>query len=404
MKPIVGILISTMFLLFGPYMFCLTAHGQENDDTQHKPWWDHPKVCIAYGSIGGKDEPIDAFELFHLAGVKALVGSSLSESEIERAAKEGINLIGLGYAWGIPHRIPSCRSAVNGKGQITTAACMFSEPFWDATIRKPVINAVRLSVKHPNVVGFFVDSEQYGIQPRLKVCFCDDCWSHFMAHKGMKENVPSTQREAWLEREDTPSLKEYMKWTEDRLAKQYRELADEIHAINPYFVLGNLPGNPDHWYNAGMARGVATEKAPFFVMLESTYACAPGYGTHPKRGGWEPGFARVKGEYDRMGIPYRVLGGIWLTVNSKEKADPRYTRDVFQLYDQAYRLGARPDSDGYWFGPVNQITSLSHFRANYPGNAMREYWLALRSVNRLMGIQVNGDERQALDFLRRMDD
>ena len=386
-------------------MLCAVAYGQVNDNTQDKLWWDHPKIAIVYGGVSGAEEPIDSLELLRISGITAVVGGVSSEAMIQRAADKGINLIGLGYAWGIPHAIPSCRSAMNDKGQISTAACPFSEPFWDANMRKPVMHMVRRSLEFPNIVGYFVDSEQYAIYPRTPACFCHDCWEKFMKYKGLAgTQVDETERGQWLESPDTPSYEEYIDLVVERLAEQYRELADAAHALNPTFVFGNLPGNPRDWQCAGMARGTATDQAPFFSLLENTYASEPGYGSKPERGGWEPGFVKDRAGFDRMGIPYRILGGSWLTVNTKEKADKRYTRDVFQLYDQGHRLGGHHASDGYWFGPVGQILSQEHFRKNYPGSAIREYWLAVRSINRLLGIEVPDDEGEVLQYLRRIDD
>lgn len=400
-RLITGIMASAIIM----HISYMVSYGQTDDSAQDRLWWDYPKIAIVYGGVGGENEPIDGLELLRLSGVTAVVGGVSSDSMIRRAAAKGIHLIGLGYGWGIPHAIPSCRSAVNDEGQISTAACPFSEPFWEATIRKPVMDTVRRSLEFPNVAGFFVDYEQYGVYPRMRICFCDDCWERFLEHKGLRgTKVDPSERGKWLESPDTPSREEYVDLVEARLAEQYRELAEEAHEINPTFVFGNLPGNPGDWYCAGMARGVATDKAPFFALLENTYACAPGYGTKPERGGWEPGFVQDRAEFDRLGIHYRILGGAWLTVDSKEKADPRYTRDVFQLYDQAHRLGGHPASDGYWFGPVSQIISRDHFRKHYPGSAIREYWLAVRSINRLLGIDVPGDEHEVLQFLRRIED
>src|SRR5512145_3370759 len=100
-------------------------------DQSNKQWWDRPKIVMAYGGIGGPSQPIDGFKLLRLAGVTALVGGVSNEAINEHAKEHGVNLIGLGYAWGIPHYIPSCRNAMNEKGQISTAACPFSEPFWE---------------------------------------------------------------------------------------------------------------------------------------------------------------------------------------------------------------------------------------------------------------------------------
>ena len=61
-------------------------------------------------------------------------------------------------------------------------------------------------------------------------------------------------------------------------------------------------------------------------------------------------------------------------------------------------------SNGYWFDPVQQIIDRSYFRSRYPGYNIRDYWLALRSANRLLGIPVPEDESWALHYLRRIDD
>lgn len=397
---------------------CTSAYGQNAE----KAWWDRPKIAIAYGGVGEENEPIDGFKLLKLAGVTALVGGTSPDSMVQRAEKEGINLIGLGYAWGIPHSIPSCRSAVNEKGQIATAACPFSEPFWEATIRQPVLETAKQSVKFSNVVGFFVDSEQYAVYPQISVCFCDDCWRNFLEYKGIKDtNVDVKEYSLWLvengylkgrelrENEEpsvypkAPFSGEYIDWVIDRFTEQYRMLAEEAHAINPKFVFGKLPEDPHFWYDIAMMKGTATAEAPFFILREGTYACAPSYGSKPERSGWDPNFAQVRDELDKYNVPYRILGGIWLTIDSKEKADKRYTRDAFQLYDQAYRLGSPNESDGYWFGPVGQIIVRENYRQHYPGNDLREYWLALRSVNRFLGIYVPDDETKVLQFLRRID-
>lgn len=412
-------LIDDIIALICTGIYATTACGIGMDD---KLWWNRPKIAIAYGDVGGANEPIDGLKLMKLAGVTALVGG-VSDSLAQRAKEEGINLIGLGYAWGIPHSIPSCRNAINEKGQISTAACPFSEPFWERTIYKPVMETARKSLKFSNIVGFFVDSEQYAVYPRMTLCFCDDCWERFLSYKNLQYpeiNVSMRAKwlaekdylrgrhpqnhEKWMENPEAPFFGEYVSWVEDRLTEQYKRLADEVHKLNPKFVFGKLPEEPSYWYEVGMVRGTATDQAPFFVMTEGTYACAPSYGSKPARSGWEPGFDQLRKEMDNLGVNYRVIGGIWLTVDSKEKADPRYTRDVFQLYDQAHRLGSHPASDGYWFGPIQQIIIRDYFRQHHPGSEIRDYWLALRSINRLLGIQTPYNEQEALNYLRSIDD
>ncbi|MBM3210956.1 hypothetical protein FJZ33_01965 [Candidatus Poribacteria bacterium] len=395
----------TALMYAGIYISCNLAYGQVNSINDSEPWWEHSKIAIAYGDVGRENESIDGYKLLHLAGVTAIVGGIPSDDMIQSAAAESINLIGLGYAWGIPHAIPSCRNAVNEKGQISTTACPFSEPFWEVTIRQPVLRTAQYSLKYKNVVGFFVDSEQYAVYPNINVCYCDNCWEHFIEYKGLKlPEIDASERVKWLESHNPPLNSEYIEYVIERFTEQYGKLAEEVHTLNPLFVFGKLPEAPTYWYDIGMALGTATNKAPFFVLLEGTYACSPGYGSNPTRSGWEPGYEQLRLELDRLNIPYRVLGGIWLTINSKEKADKRYTRDVFQLYDQAYRLGSHPASNGYWFGPVGQIINRDYFRQHYPGSDIRDYWLALRSVNRLLGIPIPEDEKLALQFLRKIDD
>jgi hypothetical protein len=409
-------------LVAGSIILC-SLYTFVDDQNIEKDWWDYPKIAIAYGGFSVENESNDGFKLLRLAGVTALVGGTSPDSMVQHAEKEGIRLIGLGYAWGIPHSIPSCRSAVNEKGQITTAACPFSEPFWEGTIRRPVLETAKQSLKFPNIVGFFVDSEQYALYPNLSVCFCENCWRNFLDYKGIKEvNIDIKDYSLWLvqngylkgrelrENEEpskypkAPFTGEYIDWVIERFTEQYRKLAKETHTINPKFVFGKLPEDPHFWYDIAMMKGTATEEAPFFILREGTYACAPSYGSKPERGGWDPNFKSVREELDKYNMPYRLLGGIWLTVDTKEKADKRYTRDVFQLYDQAHRLGSPKDSDGYWFGPVGQIISQSYYREHYPGNDLREYWLALRSINRFLGIPVPDSEYDVLNHLRKIDD
>ncbi|MBD3183286.1 hypothetical protein GF312_13400 [Candidatus Poribacteria bacterium] len=421
MKFFCDITVFALTICVSMPLLCPDVSG---DTGGEKSWWDKPKIAMVYGGVGGKGNPIDAYELLRISGISAIVGGVASDDEtIEYAAEKGINLIGLGYAWGIPHSIPSSRSAMNEKGQITTAACPFSRPFWEGTIRQPVLNTLEKSLEHPNVVGFFVDSEQYAVYPRIRTCFCYDCWETFLKDENLQDpGVDETQRAIWLaengylkgrDSEDpeewkkapkAPFFGKYIEWVKERLTEQYKSLADEVHAKNPEFVFGKLPGNPTYWYSVGMARGTATDEAPFFLLLESTYASAPGYGSKPERGGWIPGFTHDREDMEKLDIPFRIIGGAWLTVDTVEKADKRYTRDVFQLYDQGHRLGSHPDSDGYWFGPVSQITSRKYFREHYPGCNIRDYWLAVRNINRYLGIEVPDDEGEVLNFLRKIDD
>ena len=112
-------------------------------------------------------------------------------------------------------------------------------------IRKPVMDTVRRSLDFPNIIGFFVDSEQYAVYPNIRVCYCDDCWERFLSFKGMENaEVDPAQRGERLESPDTPSLEDYLSWVEERFVEQYKALAEEAHALNPKFVFGKLPGNP----------------------------------------------------------------------------------------------------------------------------------------------------------------
>ncbi|MDH7570825.1 MAG: formylglycine-generating enzyme family protein, partial [Armatimonadota bacterium] len=190
------------------------------------PWWQQPRLALAYGAVAA--EPVDGFRLLRLAGIAALVGGIKDEAAMARAAAQGIRLIGLGYAWGIPHSIPSCRQAVNEEGRISTAACPFSDRFWEKTIREPVLETARRSLRFPNVAGFFVDSEQYAVVPNTRVCFCDDCWEHFLAWKGVAAaHVPPSGRAGWLREKGLFSVPGgYLEWVADRLAAQYRTLAN----------------------------------------------------------------------------------------------------------------------------------------------------------------------------------
>lgn len=134
------------------------------------------------------------------------------------------------------------------------------------------------------------------------ICYCDDCFGKYAQQTGSSEQVVRDRRYEWLQEQGR--LRNYLAHQRDRLSAVYRRGAERVWAIKPDFVFGAYPGFmpgefEDFWRFEGVALGLHSPTAPFFVVDQMHYEMNH---TAPW---WNTGYARVR----KLGM--KLILGSW---------------------------------------------------------------------------------------------
>jgi len=224
------------------------------------------------------------------------------------------------------------RHYVNANGvEAPKGGCPLDVRLWEATIFDRTMPLVEYSKDHPLVAGFISDIENYGGNGPFNIldfCYCEGCLTDFFKARGMSDDVkaiPAPERKKWLESKEL--LEPFKQWEMQQVEKVCRSQRERVDTINPDFLLGALleychvwARDPLGW---AMAKGFATERAPFIIMPEETY------------GGFKVSIPEFYGDAEERGVPVLLVPGFWPRQHMPMKL-------ITHLYLDA------TSADGYW--------------------------------------------------------
>ncbi|HIE09498.1 MAG TPA: LamG domain-containing protein, partial [Armatimonadetes bacterium] len=155
---------------------------------------------------------------------------------------------------------------------------------------------------------------------------------------------------------------DYDKYLEEEMAKLAAWLREQVHRVNPDFLICVYVLEIGNWFCRGLARGFGTPAVPVINYAEGSYW--PGYGPHVER--WVENFRS-------WGAHVLPACAIYPFVH------PPFKPGQFpaHLYNLALRAG------GYWLWPGSLLFSDSERKPCFSGRVARlqDYWLAVRLAN-----------------------
>ena len=222
----------------------------------------------------------------------------------------------------------------------------------------------------------------YGHYKPGGTCYCDKCLGGFLKEKHLDAAVlgkltDGKARYEWLRREKLST--QYDKHLEDQTAVLAAWMRDDLHQINPDFLICVYVLEIGNWSCRGMARGFGTPEVPVLNFAEETY-----YGV-----GYDPPYIRRQNtafsDWGASVVPGCAVWDVYFPP----------TRPAY-LAAHCYHLALQ---GGYWFWPGCDLLSDDRggARWTYAGRAaaMPDYWLALREANAEIDRRMAGGESYA---------
>jgi len=272
------------------------------------------------------------------------------------------------------------------------APCPLSKVYWERIVLRRAREVARLSLENPYVVGIGIDPEMYAchVYGHYKpggTCYCDHCLGGFLRQKKPDAAVlgglaDAKARNEWLAKQKL--MPEYDKYLEDQTAELSAWLRDDLHKINPEFLICVYVLEIGNWSCRGMSRGFGTPKVPAVNFAEHTY-----YGV-----GYDPAYiARQNKAFSDWGgrvVPGYAVWDIYFPP----------TRRTY-LAAHCYNLAL---SGGYWFWPGCDLLTDDRggTRWTYQGQpvATPDYWLAVRDANTEIDRRMAGGDAYASPLAR----
>ena len=282
----------------------------------------------------------------------------------QAAKREKLHLF-ISYSWQ-PSKSYSYRPVVYSDGTIGPAPCARDSQYWQNYLIYLGKVIAELSLE-PNsqVDGIFLDCElaysedakkSYGRQ----TCFCDNCFSNFLFTKGYSgEQLPSVeyrQRESWLREKEL--LDEYFLFLEKDVEELARKYEQELHRINPSFLIGMYPTIPNDWVLKAIARGFGTERFPVIHFATDSYYIG-GHTSIPDK---------PVELYRKSGINNLYVAGFTLRSYRSDELE-------INLYESAKKCS------GYWLFVMPMLWQPPSEGFELAGGTQQEYWQAIKKAN-----------------------
>jgi hypothetical protein len=266
------------------------------------------------------------------------------------------------------------------------APCPLARVWWERVFLRRAKEVARLSTRNPCVVGIGIDPEMYqcwdyGHYMPSGTCYCDRCLGGFLGRQGLdatllKELSDGKSRQDWLEKHKLYAA--YDGYLADEMARLAASLRDELHAINPEFLICVFVLDSGNWFCRGLARGLGTQKVPVVNFCETTY-----YGV-----GYDPQFI------DRTAKAFRNWGA---NVTAGYAVWDIFFPPTLPGYLAAHCYNLAWKGDGYWFWPGCDllIGDADYRRWSYQGKLpyVSDYWLALKDANNQIERRIAGGDQ-----------
>lgn len=258
--------------------------------------------------------------------------------------------------------------STGGSNKWVRTPCPLSEGYWQAVIGDRMEEAAR-----QGITGAVADMEMYGAdQTRTPgPCYCDDCWSKFLTEYTTVENplsILDENRSATLAASGLSFT--YAKWQEIELSKILRKIEQNVHKINPDFILGNLL---DMESLSGLSRGFGTPEMPSLIFSETEYSGA---------------INGVEGRVNILrnsGYPSIYVSGFWPNPLTPDALEEKIVQ-------------AAPIDNGYWIWSIGCF-GREDLGAAYQQNenyTKEEYINAVDSANKKLDQAIESGEFEAV--------
>ncbi|MGD9518605.1 MAG: LamG domain-containing protein [Armatimonadota bacterium] len=251
------------------------------------------------------------------------------------------------------------------------APCPLDRQWWEKVVLRRGRAVAELSKRNPFIVGYALDPEMYqcwdyGHYMLSGTCFCDHCVGGFLKAEGKTDKVPNlpktgAERYEWLKQQGL--WQDYDKYLEDETYKIACWVREDLHRINPRFLLCVYVLEIGNWFCRGLSRGLGTPEMPVIDYAEATY-CP----------GWGQGALQDLQKFRDWGASVIYGGALWDQFHQPT--------DSGGLAAHCYNfcMGA----GGYWFWPgqvLHQDAKSVPVHRGVPA-FLSDYWHALSLANR----------------------
>jgi hypothetical protein len=258
------------------------------------------------------------------------------------------------------------------------APCPLQEVYWERILLRRGREVAKLSLENPFLVGLGIDPEMYqcwsyGHYMLSGTCFCDHCLGGFLkklpAPAGgaegrslLTEKKTGKERHQWLV--DQGLMAQYDHYLEEEMSRIAAWCREELHRINPDFLLCVGVLEIGNWFCRGLARGLGEEGLPVLNFCEHTYYSV-GYD--------RPWLERTIQGFRDWGAQVIQGSALW---------DMHFppTRPSF-LAAHAYNLAV--NAQGWWYWPGDRLHedwTCTHAYLNQPAY-FEDYWAAATWAN-----------------------
>jgi len=271
------------------------------------------------------------------------------------------------------------RAVVFSDGTEGVFPCPLDDRFWEGYLKYIAEQIAEISMYYsvPVIDGIFLDLEMYGTENQesgkrhysLETCFCDNCFSDFIAQKTLYRSFPYLQkskRKSWLQQNGL--LGTYFVWQQERAEGFAEELKQTVHAVNPQLLFGVYPAlsqtNP---IQRAVMRAFGRQSYPVISFSTDTY----GYIQKPWGSDRIPSdLAEYFSSYDIHGI--YVAGYLFRKYSSNELP--------------AHLMQSCKKSQGYWLYTLCQLY-WNQLPAGYElaDGTPTDYIRAIRTANAYLG-------------------
>ena len=309
--------------------------GESNAQVKATPWWKQQKIRFMWGQwnlnrVDAADDNGIRLSRQHFRNVAQAGGTvyvefrgMYGESNARLAKEFGMKYFAYAEAAMIPG-LTGGRRAIAANGEPTDPkhpTCPLDETIYHHWLIDPYADGIRNDL----IDGIHVDWEPYSGQGEPDICYCDDCFSHFMAVQKAGQNLPDAPNRAkWLKQRNLEQAYETV-FTNRRI-EMFGGIRQELHALKPDLIFSSYGLNygraPD------FARGVHTADVPF------VYVSSEHYTDHDFKPWWITDAARWRKE------GYLYISGSW--------TQSLFGAQASQVSAARWIYEAAVDQDGVW--------------------------------------------------------
>ena len=351
------------------------------------PWWKEQKIVFMWGQWvyayrgDPRQLPRERFRDIARAGATVFVeghGAEVFPDHARFAHEFGLKYFASVFISNLmdTHSVPWVRDW-NGRRAVTKTGessppnrpwCPVHEPTYRKLLVEPYLEIARAGLLDGIHIdweeyGGKIDGKQYETRGCADICYCDDCFSTFMARRDLDAPLPvATERVGWLEQKGL--VEAYEDNFHHRRVEMFRRLARELRVFNPrlLFAVYYAPGEISDF-----SRAVHTPETPF-IYLDQKH-----YNSDDRMPWWETYSARLKRE-GYLYVPCSIYEKVFNAPGTVQVSAARW------LYEAA----VNEDGVVVWYGREKDDEILRTY-----GSATRQ----IKAVERKVGKYLLNGER-----------